>query len=258
MTLLDRVRGRRAADRKRQDHAERMHRLCRDEAARLRDEAGEQAGRLAAVLEGAVDPPPSAVTAADRIERQRPRLEQLVTPLGEPYGEGTTVGQMARRASGRRNDGLLLHSAATVWQPQWALEMGTCCGVSGAYIAAALQPNGGRLLSLELSPILARTAEWLWDLTGVRASVRVGDFADTFEPALDPVPSWVFVDGNHKHDPTWHYFERLTEVCPAGSLLIFDDIAWSEGMASAWAKIRADERTAVSADVGSVGFVVTT
>lgn len=186
------------------------------------------------------------------IEAARPALEQDRTPL--PYKSAQTVGAMAKRASVQPDKAALLFSAVKAWQPAKVLEMGTCCGVSGAYLLAAL--DGGRLLSLEMSPILADAASSFWSGLGLAGEVRVGDFAETFEAALNPAPNVAFVDGNHQEEPTLHYFDRLADVCESGSLLVFDDLAWSDGMQSAWSMIKADGRVAAFADLETIGMVV--
>jgi hypothetical protein len=71
-------------------------------------------------------------------------------------------------------------------RPQSVLEMGACVGISASYEAAALELNGaGRLLTLEGAEVLAdRSAQTLGELNlGHRAEVRLGQFADTIEPA---------------------------------------------------------------------------
>jgi predicted O-methyltransferase YrrM len=217
-----------------------------NEVLRLKSDGSPAAHMLAEVLFDSRNCP-----AAPRIEAARRHLEASTTPLDYPHAQ--TVGAMAKLASVKPEKAALLHSAVKIWRPSKVLEMGTCCGVSGAYLISA----GAPLLSLELSPILADAARAFWAGLGLSGEVRVGDFADTFEPALDPAPSVVFVDGNHLEEPTWDYFQRLTDVCPAGSLLLFDDIAWSDGMRAAWSRIKTDSRVAAFADMELVGMVVT-
>ena len=216
------------------------------QAALLRQLADSDADKLADAL--------TNLDSLDtsRIEEARARLEQDPTALPAPFKKGT-VGEMAASSSSPRHKGLLLHALVAEWAPGRVLEMGTCCGVSGAYIGSA---RPGSFTSLEFSPILADTARRLWLELGVAGEVRVGDFADTFAAALEPAPDLVFVDGNHAEGPTWDYFEKLAKVCPPGALLVFDDIGWSDGMRSVWTRIQDDPRARVTADVGTCGLVI--
>ena len=193
------------------------------EVLRLKTESSPAAQMLVDVLLDSRTCP-----AAPRIEAARRKLESSTTPLDYPHAR--TVGAMAKRASAKAGQGRT-----------------TSFGREG--LASRERPGNGNLLRcvrclhdlrgvrssvLELSPILADAARAFWTGLGLSGEVRVGDFADTFEAALDPAPDVVFVDGNHQEEPTWDYFQRLADVCAAGSLLVFDDITWSDGMRAAW------------------------
>jgi len=194
---------------------------------------------------------PALKSATLRIEAMRPELEADETPTG--WEHAPTIGKLATIASVRPEKASLLFAAVETWQPTRILEMGTCCGVSGAYMQLA---SSAAFRSLELSPVAATTALNLWAALELKGEVVVGDFADTFEAALDPAPDLAFVDGNHHEAPTWSYFERLTAASPAGSLLIFDDVDWSDGMKRVWARIKADSRVASSIVASRMGFAV--
>lgn len=184
-----------------------------------------------------------------RVEAQRPILETDETPTG--FDHAPTVGQLAKIASVQLDRAWLLYASVKVWQPQRVLEMGTCCGMSGAMIQSAGVPE---FISLEGNRPAADAASALWGRLGFGGSVVVGDFADTFESALHPAPDLVFVDGNHYEAPTWAYFQRLVEVCEPGSLLIFDDVDWSVEMRRVWSRIK--DASKCSATASRTGFVV--
>lgn len=200
------------------------------------------------------------LAAFARVEDARVQVIASDTHLGEPYGKDTTVGQMAKRASKPAHEAKLLHALVLHQRPMVALEMGTCCGVSAAYQSAAM-PVGGRLISLELSPILVEAARSVLAWAGANGDtdLRVGDFADTFRPALTPAPDYAFVDGKHDYDSTMSYFHALTDACTTGAMLVFDDIRWGDGgMLRAWEEILADKRIGEHVDLGTMGVVILT
>jgi predicted O-methyltransferase YrrM len=84
-----------------------------------------------------------------------------------------------------------------------------------------------------------------------------GNFDDTL-PAiirqLDKI-DFVFVDGNHQKDATLRYFEWCLPKVHEGTLLIFDDIYWSEGMKEVWAGIKAHPQVTVTVDLFWIGLV---
>lgn len=65
---------------------------------------------------------------------------------------------------------------------------------------------------------------------------------------------FVFLDANHTYEATLHYYKVLKPYCHNGTLLVFDDIHWSEGMEAAWRTIIADPDLHVTIDLYQVGL----
>jgi predicted O-methyltransferase YrrM len=138
--------------------------------------------------------------------------------------------------------------------------MGTSVGVSAAYQAAALRLNGyGSLVTLEGATSLADIAKNNFQQLGLdTVEVVVGRFQDTLPDVLasrQPV-DYVFVDGHHDEQATLAYFEQILKFLAETALIVFDDIAWSEGMKRAWNTIAHDRRVGVAVDLGEVGLSV--
>jgi predicted O-methyltransferase YrrM len=84
-----------------------------------------------------------------------------------------------------------------------------------------------------------------------------GDFAETLEPLLQTLPQvdLAFIDGNHRKEPTLQYFQSLLAKTNEQSILIFDDIHWSEEMEAAWEQIKLHPRVTLSIDLFFIGLV---
>jgi hypothetical protein len=56
------------------------------------------------------------------------------------------------------------------------------------------------------------------------------NFDETLSPLLNGLKKidLAFIDGNHRHEPTARYFRQLLPLCYNDTILIFDDIHWSE------------------------------
>jgi len=65
----------------------------------------------------------------------------------------------------------------------------------------------------------------------------------------------VFVDGNHRKEPTLRYFEMLLPMIADTSLIVFDDVHWSVEMEEAWKQICDDQRVMLSVDLFFIGIV---
>ncbi|MQA89842.1 MAG: hypothetical protein GEU90_06360 [Gemmatimonas sp.] len=212
------------------------------------------------------EPVPAEYAWAGTIERLRADLESSseAVSIALPYAGAkerfSTVGEICRRRSKGRIWGLLLHRLVRGFAPSTALELGTCLGVSTSYQAAAMKLNGrGRLISLEGAAALADQARKnLRKLCLDCVEVRTGLFQHTLEPALRDLGSidFAFIDGHHDEEATLAYFEMVVPFLAHRAILVFDDIAWSDGMRRAWARLRADPRVRVTLDLSIIGICI--
>lgn len=169
----------------------------------------------------------------------------------------STVAKVARIASKHRAFGLLLFKLVRSVRAVHCIEMGTCLGISGAYLAAALELNGdGDLITLEGAESLARIAKDNFSNLGLtqRVSIMIGRFDDTLNGAISKPVQIAFIDGNHEYDATMKYWDRISTVMPRGSVVIFDDISGYTGMEKAWRELQSDSRFISTIDMFSVGI----
>ena len=84
-----------------------------------------------------------------------------------------------------------------------------------------------------------------------------GNFDKTLEPLLKGIEKldFVFVDGNHRYQPTINYFHLLKPKMQEQSILIFDDIHWSKEMEAAWDEIKKDPSISLTIDLFFIGIV---
>jgi predicted O-methyltransferase YrrM len=233
--------------------------LARD----LRTTGGRPSEQLADGLEAvaARRAPRDATRWFARIGAERDRLVRSDEPLTETRGQvQSTVGVVARKAS------VSPAHAWTLWQltrsakARRVLEMGTCVGVSGSYLAAAsgTGPEGGTLRTLEAHEDRAVVARDTFARLGFTdAEVVVGTFRRTLPGVLDDDPfDLVFVDGHHDGDATLAYVDAIRAACRPGAVLVLDDITWSDSMAEAWTEVQRRLAASAHADLGRVGVVV--
>lgn len=202
----------------------------------------------------------------DAIERLRTTLdassEEVDTALPNARGirKPMLLGDVAGRRSKKGPWAALLLALGRELRPAQVLELGTCLGISGAFLAAASWLNGtGRLTTLEGAPVLAERARAHFDELGL-GDVRVvsGLFRDTLDgvlEGLDPI-GLAFVDGHHDEQATQEYFVQLLPHLDDPAVVVFDDIAWSDGMARAWRALRAHPAVRHAVDLDKVGICV--
>ncbi|MES2278755.1 MAG: class I SAM-dependent methyltransferase [Bacteroidota bacterium] len=150
----------------------------------------------------------------------------------------------------------LIYRLVADLQPKSIIELGTCLGITTLYLQQAA-PNA-KIYTLEGCPQTAAVAAGVFK-QGAANDIEqlVGNFDDTLHPLIDSLPQldFVYVDGNHQKDATLRYFEWCLPKVHEDTLLIFDDIYWSEGMKQAWAQIKAHPQVTATVDLFWIGLV---
>ena len=175
------------------------------------------------------------------------------------YGTGKSgprkISLIARRAAKSPKEGRLLYRITKRFQPKTILELGTSLGISAMYMRAGA-PDA-KLVTIEGCPETSRIAREGLFKHGVAAEVRTGDFSSTLSGVLQELKSvdLVYIDGNHRRQPTLNYFNEIRKYAHNDTIFILDDIHWSIEMEEAWKTIIADKDVHVSLDVFHFGLV---
>jgi predicted O-methyltransferase YrrM len=150
----------------------------------------------------------------------------------------------------------LLFRVAKYYNSQIILELGTSLGITTCYFARA---NGNAsVYTFEGSPAIAKLARKNFVNAGVDTIKLVeGKFDETLLPVLNNLTKvdLAFIDGNHRKEPTLHYFSDLLKKSTNDSIFIFDDIHWSTGMEEAWKQIQQHDSVTLTIDLFFLGFV---
>lgn len=152
--------------------------------------------------------------------------------------------------------GQLLFRMVNYYQPKVILELGTSLGVTTSYLAKGR--TFATVHTLEGAPALASLAKRHFAHLGLtNILVTEGNFDITLPSILGKTvsPDFVFIDGNHKLEPTLRYFNWLLPFVHSGSIFVFDDIHWSLEMEQAWQTIQSHQAVTCSIDLFFVGIV---
>ncbi|MGA7270844.1 MAG: class I SAM-dependent methyltransferase [Acidimicrobiia bacterium] len=167
----------------------------------------------------------------------------------------------AASASAPPDQGRLLFHLARTFQPARALELGTNIGISAAYMAVGLVYGGGRsLTTIELSDHRLAVARSNFEELGLANIETIrGRFDDVLPEILGRPRAFemAFIDGNHRKDATLRYVRLLHQHMAPDSLMVLDDIRWSQGMWEAWQEIGSSALAAHTVDLGRTGLLVT-
>ena len=196
--------------------------------------------------------------------RQQLLNDQTILEV-EDFGAGTSSGKgkqrsvasIAKNAAKPAKFGQLLYRIVKYYQPQTILELGTSLGITTAYLSLA-RPES-KLVTMEgAQAIAAKARQNFASLHLQNVLLAEGNFDQSLPTVLDQLPSLdlVFVDGNHRREPTVAYFNHLLARTHNNSILIFDDIHWSLEMEQAWSTIQRHPSVRCSIDLFFIGIVL--
>lgn len=182
----------------------------------------------------------------------------------EDFGAGSRTGatkqrsvqSIARAALKPRKFAQLLHRIATHYQCKHIFELGTSLGITSSYLASS--SSAEKLYTLEGSAAIAQVASRNFNALQLNNIDQVvGNFDETFLPLLQTLPNidLLYIDGNHRYEPTVRYFEQAFPHLHEYSIVVFDDIHWSREMEQAWNQVIADPRVTMSIDLFFIGLV---
>lgn len=196
-----------------------------------------------------------------RIEALRQELlasDEVLAATGSSAPEH--LRDVVRISSVPHSKALLLFHLVRRWRPRSSLELGACLGISGAYQGTALALNGaGSLVTIEGNPGRAdyaakNLARLGLDNTRVVSSV-FQDVLPTLLPELAPI-DYAFIDGHHDERATIEYYEQISPFLSPQSIVVFDDIRWSDGMRRAWSAVRSRPGPCATVNRRQVGVVL--
>jgi predicted O-methyltransferase YrrM len=182
----------------------------------------------------------------------------------EDFGAGSAVLEKRRRKiSGIARTSLkqkkysqLLYRIVHYYKPPTILELGTSLGITSAYLATA-NPLG-KVITCEGAENIAAIAKENFKQLGLnKIELITGNFDETLPSLLPQLQKidFAFIDGNHRKIPTLNYFQQILDYSHDTTLLVFDDIHWSEEMESAWETIMNNPKVTLTMDLFFIGIV---
>jgi len=149
----------------------------------------------------------------------------------------------------------LLYRLVAAFSPDTLVELGTCLGITTVYLAKAIPE--GKVITIEGCPAIAQVARETFRKAMQENIIIRNDNFDAVMPGIfkETKTDFVFIDGNHRKEATLNYFRHYLSHAGENSIMVFDDIYWSEGMKEAWKEICDHEKVTVSIDLFWIGLV---
>jgi len=201
----------------------------------------------------------------DKIESLRKELLKntnsiSIKDLGMGPSQGTssdqTIGKTVKKVSVNPYMGELLYRLSKYLKPESIIELGTSTGFSTMYLASGYL--NAKVTSIEGDSQLAALAKENFNKLGIsNVTIINGEFDSELPKLLVNTEKidLVFIDGNHSKEATIRYFKLILEKANSDTLIIFDDIRWSEDMENGWNNICNDSNVSISIDLFNCGLV---
>jgi predicted O-methyltransferase YrrM len=199
------------------------------------------------------------------IEQQRALLllnQQLleVNDLGAGSKAGTQlkrkVSEVAARSLKSPKYAQLLFRMIQFYSCKQVLELGTCLGITSSYLAAASTEVS--VTTMEGVAAYAKQAQAVFEALDLKhIQLVAGNFDHTLHQVLNSTTlfDFVFIDGNHRLEPTVRYFNQMLPNLHPNSIVVLDDIHWSKEMEQAWETIQQHPSVTLTIDLFFIGIV---
>lgn len=199
------------------------------------------------------------------IESLREELKNSDSEITVPdFGAGSRmqlnnkrkVSAIARSSLKPKKFSQLLFRIVHFYKPSSILELGTSLGITTSYLSFA--NPGSTIVSMEGAPQVAYIAKQnLRQLNLSNIKIIEGKFENNLALLISELPNldFVFIDGNHRIEPTLNYFQQLLSKVTPSTIFIFDDIHWSKEMEDAWNEIKQHDSVTLTIDLFFIGIV---
>lgn len=193
--------------------------------------------------------------------------QQLITDQREiqvdDFGKGSKhlsnatrkISDIAKTSLSDSKFSLLYARLAQYVKAKCIIELGTSFGINTLYLA---KKNNAKIFSFEGSAEIAEIAEISFEF-GAAKNIELikGNIDSTLYSNLSRMPKadFVFMDANHRYEPTKKYFDWLLVKIHHNSVLVIDDIHDNPEMEKAWKEIMNHDLVYASIDLYRCGIL---
>lgn len=198
----------------------------------------------------------SIETLRHQLKKNRTLVSKAVFGANTNNSSFRSISNIVNKSSISPHMGRLLYRIANNLKPKSIIELGTSLGISTMYLAS--ENRDAKVISIEGDENLSNLASANFNKIGLtNVSIINGDFDLQLPSVLSNIDKLglVFIDGNHSEEATLRYFKLFSAKADNDTLIIFDDIRWSDGMEKAWDTICNDSNVSISIDLFNCGLV---
>jgi predicted O-methyltransferase YrrM len=179
-----------------------------------------------------------------------------ITDFGTGKDKTKAISEITTKSLKSAKYGQLLFKIANYFNSRNILELGTSLGLTTSYLASSSTEI--RCVTIEGCPeILGVATENFRKLNMKNIETCQGNIDLKLTNVLDSFDKLdlIFIDANHRFPQIYNYFELCMTKIHSDSIIIIDDIYWSEDMEKAWLMIKKHPLVRTSIDLFHAGIV---
>ena len=183
--------------------------------------------------------------------------ELFIKDLGTGTDRQSKVSKIAHSSLQKKKYAQLFFKIIHQYKFQNILELGTSLGVTTAYLAGTSAKT--KCITLEGSPAIASVAkENFKNLNLNNIQIIEGNINETLAQALNTLEKvdFALIDANHQSKAVLKYFEQIIQHSSSNTILVIDDIYWSDDMEVAWKTIKNHPKVTTTIDLFQLGIVI--
>ncbi|NOT37279.1 MAG: class I SAM-dependent methyltransferase [Saprospiraceae bacterium] len=144
------------------------------------------------------------------------------------------IGKFASKAIHHPSELFKLYNLVRIIKPSSILELGSCMGIST--LTLGLAANHSSVVGIEGNPQFSQIAT---EITSITKNVKIVHslFENYLQSLTNEKFDFIFLDGDHTYEATISIVTQLKTHLQENSVILLDDIHWSEGMYKAWNEI---------------------
>jgi predicted O-methyltransferase YrrM len=184
------------------------------------------------------------------------QIEDLGAGSRKGSSKQKKISSLAKTAVKPKKYSQLLYRLARHYHPKTIVELGTSLGITTCYLAKAALD--AQVITVEGSQAIHDIAVQSFTNLGItNIQSHKGNFDDVLPNILQTTGTidLAYIDGNHRKEPTLHYFHQFLAVSGNETILVFDDIHWSKEMEEAWQEIKEHPSVRCTIEIFFLGFV---
>ena len=184
------------------------------------------------------------------------KSEVHITDFGTGNNRISTVAKITNTALQSKKNAQLLFKIANYIKAENILELGTSLGITTAYLVS--HSSKCNCISFEGAEEIVQIAKKNHNILGIR-NIKIinGDINKTLAKSIAAYTTFdlIYIDANHNYASLMQYYEEILNKTHENSVVVIDDIYWSDGMRKAWEEIKNHPATTCTIDIYHMGIV---